>query len=146
MPTSEKTAQTWRYTIEKPGRRLGEAGLRRRGWKRATAGSARRARRGGRPHRVEDAPTSGCAATFELKEVPTGEVMLRIHHDEDAEVYINGVLAATATGYTTDYDEVPLTAAGQGRCKAGKERDRRPLPPDRRRAVHRRGIGRGGGR
>jgi hypothetical protein len=57
--------------------------------------------------------------TFDLTELPKGEPMLRIHHDEDAEVFINGVLAAKVVGFTTDYVEVPLTAAGRKALKAG---------------------------
>ena len=145
-PTSEKAAQKWRYTTDEAGRRVGEAGLRRRAVDaRATAGSARRARRARSSAPSGRRPTSGSAAAFELKEVPKGEVLLRIHHDEDAEVYINGVLAAKVVGYTTDYVEVPLTAEGRKALEGGHEHDRRPLPADRRRAVHRRGAGGGGG-
>jgi hypothetical protein len=57
--------------------------------------------------------------TFELEELPRGEVMLRLHHDEDAEVYVNGVLAAKVGGYTTEYVEVPLTGDGRKALKAG---------------------------
>ena len=57
--------------------------------------------------------------TVELKAVPAGEVFLRIHHDEDAEVYVNGVLAAKVGGYGTDYAEVPLTPEGRKAVKAG---------------------------
>ena len=46
--------------------------------------------------------------------------MLRVHHDEDAEVYVNGVLAARVSGFTTEYVEVPLTAAGRKALKAGQ--------------------------
>jgi hypothetical protein len=45
---------------------------------------------------------------------------LEMHHDEDAEVYINGVLAARVKGYTTAYEEVALTAEGRAALKPGK--------------------------
>ena len=57
--------------------------------------------------------------SFELKELPKGEVVLRLHHDEDAMVYINGVLAAKAPGFTTGYTEYALTPEGRKALKAG---------------------------
>ena len=43
-----------------------------------------------------------------------------IHHDEDAEVYINGKLAATLKGYTSGYVAVPLSAEAKGLLKKGR--------------------------
>jgi hypothetical protein len=43
-----------------------------------------------------------------------------LHHDEDAEVYINGVLALRASGFVCGYDVFPLTAAGRAASKPGK--------------------------
>jgi hypothetical protein len=42
-----------------------------------------------------------------------------MHHDEDAEVYINGVLAASADGFTTSYEEFPLSEAARAALRAG---------------------------
>jgi len=36
-----------------------------------------------------------------------------VYHDEDVEIYINGVLAGSASGYSTSYVLLPMTAAGQ---------------------------------
>jgi len=43
-----------------------------------------------------------------------------LHHDEDAEVFINGVLAASATGWTTTYDALPLIQKGKAALHPGR--------------------------
>jgi hypothetical protein len=43
-----------------------------------------------------------------------------LHHDEDVEVYINGVLAVQAGGFITGYDVFPLTPQGKAALKPGK--------------------------
>jgi hypothetical protein len=45
---------------------------------------------------------------------------LWLHHDEDAEVYINGVLALKTSGWVGSYDVFPLTEAGRAALKPGK--------------------------
>ncbi|MFX0099279.1 MAG: glycoside hydrolase family 2 protein [Candidatus Hodarchaeota archaeon] len=38
---------------------------------------------------------------------------LFMHHDDDAEIYINGILAASVTGYTVYYDLINITSAAK---------------------------------
>lgn len=43
-----------------------------------------------------------------------------LHHDEDVEVYVNGVLAVTAQGYVSGYEAFPLTKAGARAWRPGR--------------------------
>ena len=45
---------------------------------------------------------------------------LRIHHDEDAEVYLNGIEVANLPRWTQGYIEVPLSAEAAASLKAGR--------------------------
>jgi hypothetical protein len=48
------------------------------------------------------------------------DVSVKCHHDEDVMIYINGVLAASASGYTTEYELLPLNPAGRAAFRPGK--------------------------
>jgi len=43
-----------------------------------------------------------------------------VHHDDAAEIYINGVLACKADGFSSEYEETALTPEGLAALKPGK--------------------------
>ena len=49
----------------------------------------------------------------------SGELMVLAFHDEDVEVYFNGVLAASEAGYITSYEPLELSAAAKAILKPG---------------------------
>jgi tetratricopeptide (TPR) repeat protein len=57
---------------------------------------------------------------FELPNVPTGYLVLRINRNQDAEVYLNGVLVAPAADWSDANVIVPCSIAGQAALKPGR--------------------------
>jgi hypothetical protein len=43
-----------------------------------------------------------------------------MHHDEDAEVYVDGILATQVSGYVTDYESVRIKTKARESLKPGK--------------------------
>ena len=125
------------------GGRLDQAGLRRLGVETGSGGI--------RHARARPAPSCGHAwqtqdiwlrREFTLPDVPLKNPVLFMHYDESPEVYLNGVLAAQLDGYVTEYGEVTIEPAALRDAQTGPQRAGGPLPPDLRRAVHRRRPGR----
>ena len=46
-------------------------------------------------------------------------IKLHVFHDEDAEIYLNGVLASRLTGFITDYDEIEISSLALASLHAG---------------------------
>jgi hypothetical protein len=124
VETSEKAGQKWRYTMRKPAdgwEKLGfDAAFEAAAWKEGEGGFGTAMTPGSHVRTEWNTADIWLRREAELKAEPTGDVMLRIHHDEDAEVYINGVLAGKTTGYITDYTTIPLTPDGRKALKVGK--------------------------
>ena len=58
--------------------------------------------------------------TFNLPAVIPAKLVFLAQHDEDAEIYVNGVLAATVTGFTGEYAQLPMNEAGRAALKPGQ--------------------------
>ena len=94
LNTAETGAETWRFTTEKPAEGWIEAGFNDQGWKQGKGGFGT----AGTPNAIigTEWSTSNIWLRREF-EVPLGKLepqVLRLHHDEDAEVFLNGKLAA----------------------------------------------------
>jgi hypothetical protein len=52
--------------------------------------------------------------------VDLNALQLYVHHDEDAQIYLNGILAAKLSGFTAEYDTVEMLPAARAALKPGK--------------------------
>jgi len=104
-----KTASTiWRYTLDDPGQRWYAANYDDSGWKQGPGGFGTAGTPGA--HVKTEWRTSDIWLRGEIT-IPPGQyhdLALNLHHDEDAQVYINGQPAARLSGFTTDYEVVPV--------------------------------------
>lgn len=107
LPTSKDTPQRWRYTFEKPAEGWQKPDFADSAWAEGEAGFGNeRIKADHKEARVRTAwetPAIWLRRAFEFSgEVPT-QVDLNIFYDEDASVYLNGVLLRTFKGYNTRY-------------------------------------------
>jgi hypothetical protein len=119
-PTSQEKAQVYRYTTAKPADGWEKPEFDAKAWAEAPGGFGERTTPGSVVRTPWKSSDIWVRRTVALGEGDRSGVQLMIHHDEDSEVYINGVLAARLVGYTSDYTLVPLTADGQKALKAGE--------------------------
>ncbi|MEZ6060520.1 MAG: glycoside hydrolase family 2 TIM barrel-domain containing protein [Planctomycetaceae bacterium] len=109
----------WRYTIQQPDDGWQQAGFDDGGWKQASGGFGTRGTPGARIGTEWRSNDIWLRKMFDLKSVP-GKAALLIHHDEDAQVFVNGTLVGELKGYTVDYKVVPLDDAARNALKPGQ--------------------------
>ena len=120
VPTSEEKGQSWRYTTTAPAKGWQETEFDYSSWKQGEGGFGTKGTPGAIVRTTWDGKDIWLRRTFELKDVNFAELALRIHHDEDAEVYVNGRLLASVKDYITDYTEFPLSAEAKKAFRPGR--------------------------
>ena len=98
----------WKFTTEKPVEDWFALGTDVSGWKDGAGGFGT----AGTPGIVVNTTWSTAdiwlRREFTLKAEDIPRVKLQVFHDEDAEIYINGVMALKLSGFITDYDDFEL--------------------------------------
>ena len=124
VATARDRANTWRMTTRKPGDGLewtrpeyvdGQ-------WREAAGGFGTRGTPGtSSGMRSEwNTPDIWLRRTFTMPAGQYANLQLDCIHDEDVEIYINGVLAAKASGFTGDYEALPISPAARAALKVGE--------------------------
>ncbi|MCL5281234.1 MAG: DUF4965 domain-containing protein [Planctomycetes bacterium] len=120
LPTAREDAASWSYTTTRPGRHWFQPDFNAGAWKQGESGFGTRGTPGARVRTEWNTPDIWLRRTFTLEGTSLGDLQLSVHHDEDVEIYLNGVQAASATGYTTQYEPLPINADARAALKAGE--------------------------
>jgi hypothetical protein len=120
LPTSQEKPQQWRYTLDSPsGAEWNGPAFDDSSWKQGDGGFGTENTPGAVIHTTWNTHDIWIRRHFTLNAADFSHAQLLMHHDDDAEVYLNGVLAAKEPAYITDYQEFPISPEAQKALKSG---------------------------
>jgi hypothetical protein len=118
LADSREQRQEWEYTFEKPSNDWKETDYSTTSWQKGPGGFGRKGTPGAVIGTEWSTPGIWLRRWFKLDKVPE-RIALDLHHDEDVEVYFNGILAYSAPNYVVDYQRVPVSRRARNALKAG---------------------------
>jgi hypothetical protein len=118
VPASDRGPQTWRSTTTAPADGWMQPAFDAAAWTEAPGGFGAKDTRFARVGTEWKTADIWLRRTATLAAVPP-TLQLRVFHDDDAEVYLNGVLAAKLPGANSSYAYVPVSAEARAALKPG---------------------------
>lgn len=109
--TSESAPQEWRYTFEKPEDNWTKLAFNDGPWKRGPGGFGTRGTPGAVIGTEWNTKEIWLRRTFEFEGGKLSAPHLRVHHDEDCEIWLNGESVLRLESFSTEYDDYPISAS-----------------------------------
>lgn len=116
LPTSQNKARQWQYTMSKPAEGWMQKEFNATSWKTGEGGFGTAFTPGSVVKTEWSSSDIWIRQEFKLGDLSAinlDDLILRIHHDEDCEVYINGVEAAKMEGAVAGYVNMAISAAAK---------------------------------
>ena len=122
VPTARRQRNVWRHTFQQPAKDWYRADFDDSTWPEAPGGFGEYGTPGSVIATWWDAKHKRIwiRRTFELGRQLPKQPRLAVHHDDAAEIYINGVLAARLAGYQSAYRLIPLSTEAIATLKPGR--------------------------
>ncbi len=122
VPTAEQThtPSKWRYTVADPGPGWEKPGFNDASWDEGAAGFGSPGTPGAVVGTEWRSGSIWLRRDFDMPESDATKLRLWVHHDEDAEVYINGVLACKLPGYSVEYGDHEIFAPALAALRPGR--------------------------
>jgi putative heme-binding domain-containing protein len=120
VATSRTEPQNWKFDLERPNASWFQPEFDDSNWKSGPGGFGTRGTPGGTIRTEWRSGDIWMRREFTLDSFDPRTLGLLVHHDEDAEIYLNGVLAARLPGFSRDYEDVSIEPAALLSLKSGK--------------------------
>ncbi len=123
IATGEHSPTEWSYTTNDPGAHWAEVDFNETAWKRGQAGFGTSGTPGIRVNTRWDTPQIWLRTNSEVPAIaPEDSLTLRIYHDEDAEIFVNGKRLLQTRGFLSDYRDIELSKTQMALFQKGTNR------------------------
>ncbi|MBV9864418.1 MAG: DUF4965 domain-containing protein [Abitibacteriaceae bacterium] len=119
VPTSQRQGILWRYTTEKPADDWAQPGFNDANWKEGLGGFGTKGTPGAVVNTTWDTPDIWLRREVNLPAGNYSNLQFFVYHDEDVEIYINGVFAAKEGGFINSYEPLEITQTARALLKPG---------------------------
>ena len=108
IPTAEIAKPEWRYTTTAPPESWTEPSFDDSAWQTGIAGFGTEGTPGAIVRTDWNTDDIWLRRTVAVPSIPKGRLVFLVYHDEDVQIYVNGVLAAREAGYLTGYKPLEI--------------------------------------